>query len=61
MPSEDITFCANRSCNRMTCERNPKHIKHLLQHSFAMFTDCPNFTIGGSRWLDKQLKWKDGE
>ena len=34
--SEDITFCMNRKCRYLKCERNPKNIKHLdIPHSFA--------------------------
>ena len=44
MPSEDITFCMNRKCNYKKCERNPKHIRLLIPHSFAYLEDtdyCP--------------------
>lgn len=40
MPSEDITFCANRNCCDMNCYRNPKHIKLDIPHSFALFDKC---------------------
>lgn len=35
MASEDITFCTNKKCKYMKCDRNPKHIKQLIPHSFA--------------------------
>lgn len=42
MPSEDITFCCKSNCSNTRCERNPKNIKqYWLDHSYAMFTDCP--------------------
>lgn len=49
--SEDITFCADKHCKYMKCERNPKHIKLPISHSFAMFTQCKKFSFDGARWL----------
>lgn len=49
--SEDITFCANENCKYTKCERNPKHIKLPIPHSFAMFTQCEKFSFDGARWL----------
>ena len=37
--SEDITFCMNHNCNIMKCERNPKHIKLPISHSYAYLED----------------------
>lgn len=55
MPSEDITFCANKSCKDMNCYRNPKHIKLLINHSFALFTKCDKWNENGAKWLTRQL------
>lgn len=55
MASEDITFCANKSCSNMKCERNPKHIKLLIPHSFALFTQCEKWSDKGAEWLTKQV------
>lgn len=49
MASEDITFCANKGCPDMKCERNPKHIWLNIPHSFALFTDCPKWKPGNAR------------
>lgn len=56
MASEDITFCANKGCTDMKCERNPKHIRLLIPHSFALFPDCPKWKPGNAKWLTKQLE-----
>lgn len=56
MASEDITFCANKGCPDMKCERNPKHIRLLIPHSFALFDKCPKWKPGNARWLTKQLQ-----
>ena len=48
--SEDITWCSNRKCTVLKCERNPKHIKQMREHSFAELenTDyCPKSKKGG--------------
>ena len=37
--SEDITYCMNKTCNIIKCERNPKHIKEMKPHSFAYLED----------------------
>lgn len=37
--SEDITYCMNKKCKIMKCERNPKHIRELKPHSFAYLED----------------------
>ena len=37
--SEDITYCMNRECKVMKCERNPKNIKEMKPHSFASLED----------------------
>lgn len=56
MASEDITFCANKKCAHMKCERNPKHIRLPIPHSFAYFQDCPRWKENGAEWLDKLVK-----
>lgn len=57
MASEDITFCANKGCTDMKCERNPKHIKlWFINHSFSLFEECPKWKPSGARWLTKQLE-----
>ena len=33
--SEDITYCSNNKCGYLSCERNQKHIKLPVPHSFA--------------------------
>ena len=33
--TEDITYCSNNKCGYLRCERNPKHIKLPIPHSFA--------------------------
>lgn len=40
--TEDITYCSNNKCGYLRCERNPKHIKLLIPHSFADLegTEC---------------------
>lgn len=43
MPSEDITFCFNWNCRRMKCERNPKHIRLDIPHSFAQLEGDPRY------------------
>lgn len=47
--SEDITYCMNRNCNIMKCERNPKHIKQLKPHSFAFFEDTEDCKKRGKK------------
>ena len=32
--TEDITYCSNNRCGYLRCERNPKHIKLPIPHSF---------------------------
>lgn len=59
MASEDITFCANKGCASMKCERNPKHIKLQIPHSFALFPNCPKWKDGNASWLTRQLERKD--
>lgn len=61
MASEDITFCANQSCTDMKCERNPKHIRLLIPHSFALFNGCPKWNDSGAKWLTKQMKDKEDD
>ena len=44
--SQDITFCSNRKCQNLKCERNACHIRWDLKpyHSFADFENtqyCP--------------------
>lgn len=56
MLSEDITFCANKWCKDMKCERNPRHIRLPIPHSFALFPDCPKWKPGNARWLTQQLE-----
>lgn len=56
MASEDITFCANKGCKDMKCERNPKHIRLLIPHSFALFPDCPKWKPGNAKWLTQQIE-----
>ena len=62
MASEDITFCANRGCPDMKCERNPKHIRiYSIPHSYAFFDDCPKWKPGNAKWLKDQIeRCKDG-
>lgn len=61
MASEDITFCANKGCTDMKCDRNPKHIKLPIPHSFSLFTNCPKWKPGKASWLTRQLEdKKDG-
>lgn len=55
MASEDITFCANISCSDMKCERNMKHIKQPIPHSFALFTKCRKWKKNGALWLTNQI------
>lgn len=55
MPSEDITFCANKGCRDLKCERNPKNIRLLIPHSFALFPNCPKWVTGNAEWLTKQI------
>ena len=41
--SEDITWCMDWGCACMKCERNPKHIKLPIDHSYALLEgteDC---------------------
>lgn len=59
MASEDITFCANKGCPDMKCERNPKHIRLLIPHSFALFPQCPKWKPGNAWWLTKQVEDKE--
>lgn len=59
MASEDITFCANKACTDMKCERNPRHIRLPIPHSFALFTDCPKWKHGNSKWLTIQVEDKE--
>lgn len=58
MASEDITFCANKGCPNMKCERNPKHIRLPISHSFALFRSCPKWKEGNAFWLTRQLEDK---
>lgn len=32
---DDITYCSNNKCGYLKCERNPKHIKSPIPHSFS--------------------------
>ena len=59
MASEDITFCANKGCKDMKCERNMKHIRLLIPHSVALFPDCQKWKPDSAKWLTKQLEEKD--
>lgn len=61
MASEDITFCANKGCTYMKCERNPKHIRiWAIPHSYAFFEDCPKWEPNNARWLRKEIeRYKD--
>ena len=61
MASEDITFCANKGCTVVRCERNPKHIHLLIPHSFALFPECPNWSPRNAKWLTDQLKEEQQE
>jgi len=40
----DITFCSNKNCKNMKCDRNQKHLKELdykVNHIWCgNFTDC---------------------
>jgi hypothetical protein len=53
--SEDITFCANEACDYLKCERNPKHIKLKIPHSFSLFPCCPRWSDVGAKWLDEAV------
>ena len=53
--TEDITFCANQNCTDMKCMRNPAHIKLRIPHSFALFSECPNWNDNGAKWFTKQV------
>lgn len=33
--TEDITYCSRSNCCYLRCERNHKHIKQSVPHSFA--------------------------
>ena len=55
MPSEDITFCANRKCRDTKCERNSRRIRLPILHSFALFRDCPKWDENGAKWLTEQM------
>ena len=61
MASEDITFCANRGCKDMKCERNPKNIRLPIPHSFALFPNCPKWKPGNAKWLTDQLEGDHGK
>ena len=57
MASEDITFCANRGCQDMKCERNPKHIRiFCIPHSYAFFEECPKWKPGNAKWLRDEIE-----
>lgn len=59
--SEDITFCANKSCEKKDCFRNCVNIKHLdIPHSFAMFEQCKNWSYKGAEWFIDHLGGKFG-
>lgn len=58
MASEDITFCANTGCKDMGCERNTKHIRLDIPHSFALFPDCKKWEVGNETWLTDE---RDGD
>ena len=32
---EDITYCSNKECSNISCERHPKNIRRVMLHSFA--------------------------
>lgn len=58
--SDDITFCANKKCGDVNCQRNPKNIKHIdIPHSFALFTQCEKWWGRGAEWLTKQMVKED--
>lgn len=42
MASEDITFCANKGCPDMKCDRNPKHIKLLIPIASRYLKNAPS-------------------
>lgn len=58
MASEDITFCANTGCKDMRCDRNQKHIRLDIPHSFALFPDCKKWETGNETWLADELEEK---
>lgn len=33
--TEDVAYCSNKKCGYLRCERNQKHIKLPIPHSFA--------------------------
>ena len=42
----DITFCSNRRCERMKCDRNPKHLKGTVGfHSEADFEENKDYCL----------------
>ena len=52
--SDDITFCASKTCKKKTCFRHPSNISEpRIPHSFADFTnteDCPyHINKGGTK------------
>jgi len=55
MASEDIIFCANENCEDLKCDRNKKHIKLPISHSFSLFNQCPKWSDEGAEWLTKQI------
>lgn len=59
MASEDITFCANRACEELKCDRNPKRIRLAIPHSFSVFPDCRYFRANGAQWFYDALKQEE--
>ena len=54
--TEDITFCANKKCRNKSCKRNMKNAKSINRpHSFSLFTQCPNWSDEGGKWLADQI------
>jgi hypothetical protein len=56
MASEDITFCANRECEELKCDRNSKRIRLAIPHSFSVFPDCRYFRTKCAQWFYDALK-----
>ena len=58
MSSEDICFCANSNCPDMKCDRNMKHIKLAIPHSFSIFQECYKWKEANAVWFTDQLNKK---
>lgn len=59
MASEDITFCANRECSELKCDRNPKRIRLQIPHSFSAFESCRYWRWKGAQWFADAVKQEE--